>query len=147
MQVGLGEKKVNIPDISCSPQEFRDIVVAGFPKLNGCGASIFYAVFQTLKNLRPFSLAVSQSPKLLKSVVGGGKVFIHPIQQDLDLDLDKQLIALVEVCATLITSTCINLCQTTMIVLVGYEEVHPLREGCAHAKFAEACAGLKGKVC
>ena len=90
------------------------------------GASIFYAVFQTLKTLRPFSLAVSQSPKLLKSVVGGGKVLIRPIQQDLDLDLDKQLIALVEVCATLITSTHINLCQTTMIVLVGYGEVHPL---------------------
>ena len=47
------------------------------------------------------SLVVSQSPKLLKSVVGGGKVFICPIQQNLDLDVDKKLISPVEVCATL----------------------------------------------
>ena len=31
----------------------------------------------------------------------------------------------------------------TMIVLVGYIEVHPLQEGGVHAKLTEACAGLQ----
>ena len=41
------------------------------------------------------------------------------------------------------TSTHINLCHTTMIVLVGYGEVHPLQEGGTHAKLTEACAELQ----
>ena len=143
VQAGLGEKKISIPDISCSPQEFRNIVVAAFPKLDGCGGFDLLRCIPNTKDLEAISLAVSQSPKLLKSVVGGGKVFIRPIQQDLDLDLDKKLITSVEVCATLRTSTRINLCRTTMIVFVGYGEVHPLQEGGTHAKLTEACAGLQ----
>lgn len=105
VQAGLGEKKINIPDISCSPQEFRNIVVAAFPKLDGCGGFDLLRCIPNTKDLEAISLAVSQSPKLLKSVVGGGKVFICPIQQDLDLGLDKKLIASVEVCTALRTST------------------------------------------
>lgn len=45
-------------------------------------------------------MAVAQSPKLLKSVVAGGRVFIRPIQRDLSLDTDRELAA-IQVCLTL----------------------------------------------
>ena len=143
MQAGLGKKKVNIQDISCSPQEFRDIVVAAFPKLNGCGGFDLLRCIPNTKNLKAIFIGSFTVPQAPEKCGRWWESSHCPIQQDLDLDLDKQLIALVEVCATLITSTRINLCQTTMIVLVGYGEVHPLREGCAHAKLAEACAGVQ----
>ena len=69
-----------------------------FPKLDGCGGFDLLCCIPNTKDLEAISFAVSHSPKLLKSVVGGGKVFIRPIQHDLDLDLDKKPIASVEVC-------------------------------------------------
>lgn len=100
VQAGLGEKVI-IPDITCSAQEFQGIIISAFPKLDGCGGFDLLRCTPNTKELEMISLAVSQSPKLLKSVVSGGKVFIRPIQQNLDLDLDKKLISSVVACATL----------------------------------------------
>jgi len=92
---------VIIPDITCSAQEFQGIVISAFPKLDGCGGLDLLRCIPNTKELEMISLAVSQSPKLLKSVLSCGKVFIWPIQQNLDLDLDKKLTSSVVVCATL----------------------------------------------
>ena len=86
VQAGLGEKVI-IPDITCSAQEFQGIIISAFPKLDGCSGFDLLRCIPNTKELEMISLAVSQSPKLLKSVVGCGKVFIWPIQQNLDLDL------------------------------------------------------------
>ena len=75
VQAGLGEKKVIIPDITCSAQEFQGIIISAFPKLDGCGGFDLLRCIPNTKELEMISLAVSQSPKLLKSVVSGGKVF------------------------------------------------------------------------
>ena len=66
VQAGLGKKKVNIQDISCSPQEFRDIVVAAFPKLNGCGGFDLLRCIPNTKNLKAIfigSFTVPQAPE------------------------------------------------------------------------------------
>ena len=43
------------------------------------------------------SVALSQSLKLLKSVVSTGRVFVWPIQKDLELDLDEVLVPSLQV--------------------------------------------------
>lgn len=51
------------------------------------------------RQLEPISSTVSQQPKLLKSVVANGRIYIRPIQKDLDLspvgDMDEVVISVV----------------------------------------------------
>ena len=58
-------------------------------KFDGCGG------FDLLCCSHNTKLA-SQSPRFMESVVGNRKVFIHPIQQDIDLGLDEQMIRFVQ---------------------------------------------------
>ena len=97
VQAGLGEKKVVVPDINCSGEDFRGLLIAAFPKLEGCGGFELLRCLPNSKDMEMLSCAVSQFPKLLKSVVGGGRIFIRPIQRYLQLDLDKELVCSVQV--------------------------------------------------
>ena len=97
VQAGLGEKKLVIPDINCSGQEFRDLLISAFPKLDGCGGFDLLRCIPNTKQLEVMSVALSQSPKLLKSVVATGRVFVRPIQKDLELDLDEGLVPSLQV--------------------------------------------------
>ena len=38
------------------------------------------------EHLKPISLNVSQSPKLLKAIIGSGRIYVRPLQKDLDLE-------------------------------------------------------------
>ena len=96
VQAGLGEKLV-IPDINCSGQEFRDLLISAFPKLDGCGGFDLLWCIPNTKQLKVMSVALSQSLKLLKSVVSTGRVFVRPIQKDLELDLDEGLVPSLQV--------------------------------------------------
>ncbi len=91
VQAGLGEKKVVIPDVNCSAEEFKAMITAAFPKLQGCGGFELLRCIPNSKEMEVISPTVSQSPRLLKSVVGSGRVFIRPIQQDLQMDIDTSL--------------------------------------------------------
>ena len=82
---GLGEKRICIPDISCSKEEFNKIVVNTFSKLKQVGGYEFLRCVTNTKRLEVISTKVAQSPKLLKTIVGNGRVFIRPIQQDISL--------------------------------------------------------------
>ena len=88
---GLGEKKVFIYDVSCSWNEFKDILVSTFPKLENSGGFEFLRCIPNTKDLETICLKIAQSPKLLKSVVASGRVFLRPIQQDLPLDGEEFL--------------------------------------------------------
>lgn len=83
---GLGERKVLIPDIDCSWEEFKSTLISAFPKLKEGGGFDILRCIPNTKDLEIISLAVAQSPKLLKSVVANGRVFVRPIQQNLQLD-------------------------------------------------------------
>ena len=91
VSAGLGEKKVFIPNINCSWDEFKDALVSGFPKLGNSGGFELLRCIPNTKTLETISLDIAQSPKLLKCVVGSGKVFLRPIQQDLGLDKEGKL--------------------------------------------------------
>lgn len=91
VQAGLGEKKIIIPDVACSPEEFKNILVKSFPKLENCGGFELLKCRPNSKELDPISVMVTQSPAMLKSIMGSGRLFIRPIQQDLDLESHSAL--------------------------------------------------------
>lgn len=91
LEAGLGEKRVAIEDLSCSPLEFKSAITAAFPKLHECGGFEFLRCLPNSKQLEPISASVAQSPNLLKSVVANGRVFIRPIQRNLSLLPDEKL--------------------------------------------------------
>ncbi|MDA8002743.1 MAG: hypothetical protein MPL62_15790 [Alphaproteobacteria bacterium] len=104
VEAGLGEKKVTIDDMSCSPQDFKAAIVSTFPKLEDCGGfELLRCLPHGLKKLEPISAAVAQYPKLLKSVVGNGRVFIRPIQKDLSLRQDENLTNAIQVFTIILT--------------------------------------------
>ena len=89
LEAGLGEKILCIPNISCSKEEFNKIVLDTFPKLKQAGGYEFLRCVSNTKQLQVISTKVAQSPKFLKTIVGNGRVFIHPIQQDISLSPEQ----------------------------------------------------------
>ena len=86
IEAGLGAKNIVIPDVSCSRDEFWEIIISNYPKLLGCGGFELLRCVANSRQLELISCNASQSPKLLKAIIGNGRVFIRPIQKDLDLD-------------------------------------------------------------
>ena len=83
---GLGEKKVTIPSIDCSWDDFKDVLIAEFPKLSSIGGFEILRCIPNSKELEIMSPSISQSPNLLKGVIANGRIFIRPIQKDIELD-------------------------------------------------------------
>ena len=91
----LGERKVLVPNISCSWEEFKACICKEFPKLSEIGGFEILRCIPNSKTLEKVSTTVSHSPQLLRSVVGNGKVYIRPIQRD--IELKRELIGETEV--------------------------------------------------
>lgn len=85
VEAGLGEKKIIIPDLDCGAAEFKDILLTKFPKLKDGGGFELLRCVANSKSLEVISTTVSRLPRLLKAVIGSGKVYLRPIQRDLDL--------------------------------------------------------------
>ena len=102
LEAGLGSKSVTVPDVSCSRTEFWDCIISAYPKLAGCGGFELLRCMANSRDLEVLSQNISQSAKLLKTVVGNGRVFIRTLQKDLDLKpvLPESSLA-VKVCITL----------------------------------------------
>ena len=105
VEAGLGEKLIFISDISCSSHEFKGAIIDAFPKLEDCGGFELLRCLPNSKQLELISTSVAQSPKLLKSVVANGRVFIRPIQKDLSLLPDENLSSTIQVYACLCTGS------------------------------------------
>ena len=68
--------------MTCSAEQFKNILVKTFPKLEGCGGFELLKRTPNTKELSSISFQVSQSPAMLKSVVGSGRLFIRHLQQN-----------------------------------------------------------------
>ena len=88
IKAGLGEKLITVPNIDWSGKEFIDIIGASFPKLKDCGGFELLRCLPKSKSLDPVSAKMLQSPRMLKSIIGSGRIFIRPIQQNFSLDDD-----------------------------------------------------------
>ena len=86
---GLGEKKITIPDITCGSQKFTEIIYDAYPKLQKGGGFELLKCNQSSRELDLIPFSISYSPQLLKEKMGTAKVYIRPIQMDLDLAPQK----------------------------------------------------------
>ncbi len=85
VEADLGEKKVEVPDVECTTQEFHSILITAFPRLrDGGGFELLRCVANT-RLLEAISPSVARSPKVLRRVVGNSRIYIRPIQKDLDV--------------------------------------------------------------
>ena len=82
---GLGEKKITISDITCGSQEFTEIIYDAYPKLQKGGGFELLKCSQSSRELELIPFNISHSPRLLKEKMGTAKVYIRPIQMNLDL--------------------------------------------------------------
>ena len=82
---GLGERKVTVADIDCSPQEFQATLLTEFPKLRKGGGFELLKCTASTRQLELIPFSISNSPSLLKSWIGTARIYLRPIQLNLDL--------------------------------------------------------------
>lgn len=82
---GLGERKVTISDINCSPQEFQETLLTVFPKLRSGGGFELLKCTASTRLLELIPFCISNSPSLLRSWIGTARIYLRPIQLNLDL--------------------------------------------------------------
>ena len=97
LTAGLGEKEITVPEITCTKDEFNDLILGSFPRLKACGGYELMRCIPNSKHLEIISSRIAQSPKLLKTTVGNGRVFIRPIQKDISLVPDESICSSPEV--------------------------------------------------
>ena len=85
MLAGLGEKKITLPDIDCSPEDFRKCITTAFPKLDASGGFEYLKCAPSTRKLEVIPFPVSNSPHRLKAWMGTANIYIRPIQRNLDL--------------------------------------------------------------
>ena len=82
---GLGEKNITIDDIDCTPEEFKDAIMLEFPKLREGGGFELLKGAASTRKLEIIPFEISSSPRRLKSWIGTARIYLRPIQVDLDI--------------------------------------------------------------
>ena len=82
---GLGERKVTVADVNCSPQEFQETLLTEFPKLRKGGGFELLKCSASTRQLELIPFSISISPSLLRSWIGTARIYLRPIQLNLDL--------------------------------------------------------------
>ena len=94
---GLGERSVTISDVNCTPQEFQEALLTEFPRLQQGGGFELLKCAPSTRQLELIPFRISNSPKLLKAWIGTARIYIRPIQVNLDLtpmedsDMEEQV--------------------------------------------------------
>ncbi|XP_019859560.1 PREDICTED: uncharacterized protein LOC109587781 [Amphimedon queenslandica] len=100
---GLGEKKIQITNVDCSTAEFHVKLIESFPKLEFCGGFELMRCIPQTRQLELIKSPVCHSPRLLRSYMGAAKVYIRPIQENIDIEMmeprnDVNVSELMQVC-------------------------------------------------
>lgn len=85
LEAGLGKKRVSIPDIDASGEEFRLLLFKAFPKLKDAGGYMFGKCKANSKHIELLSSLCLTSPKVLRSRVSNARTYIIPMQRNLSL--------------------------------------------------------------
>jgi len=82
-KAGLGEKAIRL-FADASPVECHDRILEHFPKLAETG----YEMFLYQRGVEGGFFAINQpySPKRLKDAAGSAKIFLRPLQKDLEVE-------------------------------------------------------------
>ncbi len=84
LDCGLGDQKITFTDMECSAEEYKEILVDHFPKLSEGGGYELMRCCPNSRQLECISSNALKSPKATQERVGRSKVYIRPIQRDLD---------------------------------------------------------------
>ena len=84
LEAGLGEKKLTFPNIDCSAEEYRDELLQAFPKLTEAGGFEIMRCISNSRVLEQVSPSALLSPRATLERVGRSRVYLRPIQKDLD---------------------------------------------------------------
>lgn len=90
LDAGLGEK-ITFPDMDCSAEEYRDQVLEAFPKLTEAGGYEMMRCIPNSRVLEPIAASALQSPRATHERVGHSRVYLRPIQKDLDTSSIQEL--------------------------------------------------------
>jgi hypothetical protein len=85
VEAGLGEKKIYFSNIDCSAEEYYDKLIDAFPKLREAGGFEMMRCSANARVLEHIASSALQSPRSTHDHVGRSKVYIRPIQKDLDI--------------------------------------------------------------
>ena len=95
---GLGERKVTVADVDCSPQEFQETLLTVFPKLRKGGGFELLKCSASTRQLEVIPFSISNSPSLLRSWIGTARIYLRPIQLNLDLTPTEGVVEQVDKC-------------------------------------------------
>ena len=84
-EAGLGEKKILFTNVDCNAEDYREKLLEEFPKLKDGGGFELLRCSANSRVLEPISSVALQSPRATQERVGRSKVYIRPIQADLDM--------------------------------------------------------------
>jgi len=82
---GLGERNVTITDVDCTPQDFQEALLTEFPRLRQGGGFELLRGAASTRQLEIIPFRISNSPRLLKAWIGTARIYIRPIQLNLDV--------------------------------------------------------------
>ncbi len=88
-EAGLGEKSLVI-SMSSSPDELRNTIVTQFPKLKTGGGFEFLHCQPKSRDLHLIPSRVCSSIGMLRRMIGNDRVYIRPIQRNIDLAVVKE---------------------------------------------------------
>ncbi len=86
LSAGLGEKKITIPDIDCTTSQFHEVLMDSFTKLRSAGGFELLRCIPNTRDLEGIPSPVCHSPRLLRSQMGAARIYVRPIQVDLDMN-------------------------------------------------------------
>ena len=99
-QSGLGLKELMMSP-SLTARELRERIVEAFPLLSKGGGFEFLRCVPNTRDLEAIPYNFTVSPQHLKSYMGKGKVYIRPLQADLDTALPADNSTEIDVCMQL----------------------------------------------
>lgn len=84
---GLGEKKIVIPDVDCTTEEFHEVLISSFPQLRNAGGFELMRCLPSSRDLEIIPSPICHSPRLLRSRISTARVYIRPIQNNLEMEI------------------------------------------------------------
>ncbi len=86
IEAGLGEKRITFQNVDCSTEEYRQQLLDEFPKLLDAGGFEMMRCSSNRRLLECLAPSAFQSPRATQDRVGPSKVYLRPIQKDLDVN-------------------------------------------------------------
>ncbi len=86
LEAGLGKKFIEFSSVDMNGEQFRDLLFSEYPKLRQGGGFQMCRCLPNSRQLEVLTSVAYSSPSILKERVGNARMYIRPLQKDLDMD-------------------------------------------------------------